>query len=305
MSDQDARAAFRAVRFAQNCGAPFCPECGCIAVYEYESRPIFKCKDCGHQFSLTSGTIFADRKMAMRDILSAIAIFVNAANGHAALHLSREMGISYKTAFVLAHKLREVLGSLQPQKLLSGIVEIDGTEVGGHIKKANEKSKRRDLRGVGRKKQTIVTMRERRSGGRSRSFVYRHESEAIPDILRSLHPKAKVRTDEAAHWKQLHAYFSDVKHVNHSVAYVIKGVHTNWVEGHNSRIKRGIRGVYHRIADRHLANYAHEYNWREDFRRVDNGAQFNQVLTATALHPTSKGWDGYWRKRSKRKPARA
>lgn len=301
MSDEEAREAFRAVRFAQNNGEPFCPECGCVAVYEYESRPIFKCKGCEQQFSLTSGTIFADRKLAMRDILAAIAIFVNGANGHAALRLSRDLGVSYKTAFVLAHKLREVVSALQSDVPLTGLVDIDGTEVGGHIKKANLVKERRDLRGIGRKKQIIVTMKERRSGGRSRSFVYKHESHATPDILRHVSPKAKVRTDEAAHWNVLRAFFDDVKSVNHSVGYVINGVHTNAVEGHNSRIKRGIRGVHHRISGGRLQRYADEYCWREDRRRSDNGAQFNEVLRASSIQPVSTEWKGYWRKRPKQK----
>jgi transposase-like protein len=147
MSDEEARAAFRAVRFSRNGGDPFCPKCGSLGVYEYETRQIFKCKGCEHQFSLTSGTIFSNRKMSMRDILTSIAIFVNAANGHAALHMSRELNCSYKTAFVLVHKLREVLGTLQTPDKLTGIVEIDGMWVGGHQKKSNLVKDRKDITG--------------------------------------------------------------------------------------------------------------------------------------------------------------
>src|SRR5580692_1365088 len=136
MTDDEAYSSFRAVRFAENGGEPFCPYCGCLGVYEYTARRIFKCKGCGKQFSLTTTTILHGRKMAYRDLLMAIAIFVNGVNGHAALHLSRELCCSYKTAFVLAHKLREVIGSLQIPEKLTGIVEIDGVAVGGHQKKA-------------------------------------------------------------------------------------------------------------------------------------------------------------------------
>jgi Transposase zinc-ribbon domain len=82
---------FRAIRWTATDGEPVCPRCGCVAVYEYASRPIFKCKGCGHQFSVTSGTIFASRKLPMRDYLMAIAIFVNGAKGHSALQLSRDL----------------------------------------------------------------------------------------------------------------------------------------------------------------------------------------------------------------------
>ena len=82
MAEDEARATFRAIRWAATDGEPVCPTCGCVACYEYASRPIFKCKGCGHQFSVTSGTIFASRKLPVRDYLLAIAIFVNGAKGH-------------------------------------------------------------------------------------------------------------------------------------------------------------------------------------------------------------------------------
>ena len=89
----------------------YCPDCGSLASYRHKSRKIFSCQACGRQFSVTSGTIFAGRKMAIRDLLVAIAIFVNGAKGHSALQLSRDLDCQYKTAFVLAHKLREALGA--------------------------------------------------------------------------------------------------------------------------------------------------------------------------------------------------
>ncbi len=91
--------------------SPFCPHCGCVAVYEYKTRRIFRCQGCMKQFSVTSGTIFASRKLPIRDYLAAIAIFVNGAKGYSALQLSRDLDIQYKSAFVLAHKLREALGA--------------------------------------------------------------------------------------------------------------------------------------------------------------------------------------------------
>ncbi len=88
MSDEEARKTFGRIRWDDNSGEPYCPRCGCVAVYSYASRPIFKCKGCGHQFSVTSGTIFASHKLPIRDYLLAIAIFVNGAKGHSALQLA-------------------------------------------------------------------------------------------------------------------------------------------------------------------------------------------------------------------------
>lgn len=297
MTDDEAYSSFRAVRFAENGGEPFCPYCGSLGVYEFECRKIFKCKGCFKQFSITSGTIFHGRKMALRDLLMTIAIFVNGVNGHAALHLSRELKCAYKTAFVLAQKLREVFGTLQKPSKLTGIVEIDGIVIGGHQKKANLKKNRKDMRASNPKRQTIVNMRERRSGGRTISFVCRNEKDAIPTILAYVDKSAKVRTDENAPWEILPSHFADWKPVNHSVGYMIDGVHTNWVEGFHSRIRRAERGIHCRISGRYLQGYADEMGWREDHRRVANGTQFAVLMKACAHEAKTNKWRGYWRKR--------
>src|SRR5271155_2584272 len=77
MTDEEAHAAFVAIRWSDNEGSPYCPKCGCVALYARANRPLWKCKGCTHEFSVPSGTISASRKLAIRDILLAIAIFVN------------------------------------------------------------------------------------------------------------------------------------------------------------------------------------------------------------------------------------
>ena len=132
MSEGEAREAFQAIRWSDNKGAPFCPKCGCATVHAYKCRPVWKCRSCNHQFSVTSGTIFASRKLPVRDYLLAIAIFVNGAKGHSALQLSRDLGCQYKTAFVMAHKLREALAAGMVGRAMKGAVEVDGAYFGGY-----------------------------------------------------------------------------------------------------------------------------------------------------------------------------
>ena len=109
MSEAEARATFQRVRWHENGGQPYCSRCGCLELYTCKSENLWKCKGCGYRFSVTSGTIFASRKLSLRDILAAIAIFVNGAKGHSALQLSRDLDVQYRTAFVLSHKIREAL----------------------------------------------------------------------------------------------------------------------------------------------------------------------------------------------------
>ena len=83
LSDEEAHARFVAIRWSDNNGQPYCPHCGCVDVYSFRCRPIWRCKGCNKQFSVTSGTLFHSRKLPIRDYLAAVAIFVNGAKGHA------------------------------------------------------------------------------------------------------------------------------------------------------------------------------------------------------------------------------
>ena len=129
MTDQETEAAFRKVRWVETNGEPVCPNCGGLNAYDCQ-RPNgatrYRCRGCKADFSVTSGTIFASHKMPLRQYLAAIAIFINEVKGKAALALSRDLGTSYKTSFVLAHKLREAMA----EELKGRTVGGEGKEIG-------------------------------------------------------------------------------------------------------------------------------------------------------------------------------
>jgi len=294
MSDDEAHAAFKAIRWADNGGEPYCPRCGCLTVYAMGTRRLWKCKGCKHQFSVTSGTIFASHKLPVRDYLLATAIFVNAVKGISALQLGRDLDVQYKTAFVLAHKLREAIGVNQSEGELSGVVEVDGAYVGGPVRPANEAADRTDRRAehpAGR--QSAVIARER--GGRTLPVVVSKESDAIPFIRQHVAPGTVVHADEAPGWDRLHAHY-EMMRINHSVAYSLDGACTNWAESFFSRLRRAELGQHHHISGKYLISYAREMAWKEDHRRVDNGAQHTAVAGAALAHPVSRQWAGYWQR---------
>lgn len=294
MSDDEAHARFVAIRFADNGGAAFCPRCECTAVYAFATRRIWKCKACSHQFSVTSGTIFASRKLPIRDYLAAIAIFVNAVKGISALQLGRDLDVQYKTAFVLAHKLREAIAKEQMEGTLAGEVEIDGAYFGGKIRQENEKADRKDRRAeANRKKQVVVVARER--GGKTLPFVTRNEADAVTIIRQRIAMGSIVHADEAAGWDTLHAYY-EMRRINHSLAYSKDGACTNQAESYFSRLRRAEIGQHHHVSGKYLAAYAIEMAWREDNRRMPNGT-LHQAATGAALgHPISRVWKGYWQR---------
>ena len=296
LTDEEAYETFKQIRWAANNGDPICPRCGCVAVYEYRSRRIFKCQGCGAQFSVTTATIFASRKLPLRDLLAAIAIFVNGAKGISALQLSRDLGVQYKTAFVLAHKIREAMGAEMQDRTLSGIVEIDGAYFGGYVKPENRKEDRIDRRlkehQTG-KRRAVVVMRER--NGRTLPFVFDGEDDSLPTIQERIEPGSTVHADEASVWDALHARFA-AKRVNHSIAFKDEDACTNQAESYFSRLRRAEIGTHHHISGRYLHSYANEMAWREDYRREPNGTQF-LIATNTALaHPVSREWKGYWQR---------
>ena len=298
MSDDQARSAFQHIRWSDNGGEPYCPQCGCLKTYKLATRPVWKCGGCAHQFSVTSGTMFADRKRPLRNYLLAIGIFVNGAKGHSALQLSRDLCCQYKTAFVLAHKLREAIEADQ-QKVTSANYtekEIDGAYFGGHRKPETEVSQRVDRRLAEEqtgKRQVVVVMRERH--GRTLAFVFGKESDAIPTIRAYVPLGSIVHADEARGWDSLHAHY-DMHRINHSVAFSKDDACTNQAELFFSRIRRSEIGVHHKISGRYLATYATEIAWREDHRRVSNGEQFIAITAFASRHPVSGKWSPYWQR---------
>ncbi len=287
---------FCKLRWRETDGEAVCPRCGCAETYTITSRRKHKCKGCHHQFSVTSGTIFASRKMAFTDLLAAICILANAAKGISALQLSRDLDCQYKTAFVLAHKIREALSAEAQGLKVSGDVEVDGFYNGGHIRPANLREDRIDRR-LARyqtgKRRVVVALRER--GGRTLPFVVRSEADGIYHVNQSATPCARIHADEAPHWDVLHERF-DTFRINHSEAYSLDGICTNQVESYFARLRRMIRGQHHHVSARYLAAYAHQAAWLEDHRRESNGALAGRALSLALAHPVSRAWRGYWQR---------
>jgi transposase-like protein len=299
MSDEEAWNAFRAIRWSETQGESVCPRCGCLDSYTYKTRKVFRCRGCSHQFTVTSGTIFASRKLAIRDYLLAIAIFVNGAKGHSALQLSRDLDCQYKTAYVLAMKLREAMAAETNGQQASGQVEIDGGYFGGYVKPANQKENRRDrrlVRNQNGKRKVVIVMRER--NGKTLSFVSSTEDAAVPMIKDRVANGSVVHADEATHWDQLHARF-ETKRINHSLAYSTAEANTNQAESFFSRLRRAEIGIHHHVAGPYLAFYANEMAWREDNRRVSNGELYLMATDAALRHPISQQWKGDWQRNVK------
>src|SRR5271154_2391330 len=305
MSDTDAETLFASIRWPDSKGEPVCPHCGCFKPYQ-DRRPggalRFRCRDWGDSYSLTTGAPSAFHKLPLRTYLAAIAISANEVKGKNALALSRDLGVQYKTAFVLSHKIREAIASEMKGAHVGGagkVAEVDGAYFGGYIKPANHVENRRDRRlaiNQNGKRRVVVAIRER--SGRSLTQVFKSEISSITFIRARVAKGTELMADEANSWNDLAASFP-IKRINHQEAYSEDGACTNGAENLFSRMRRAEIGHHHHIAGAYLTRYAQEAAFREDRRRQQNGGQFQRVIALVAANKPSVDFCGYWQRSQK------
>lgn len=285
-----------------------CPVCGSVDQHHFRTdRKQWRCKACNHTFSVTSGTIFANHKLSLKVYLVAIAIYTNAVKGLSALQLGRDLGVQYKTAFVLAHKIRESLMIKRDVAPLSGDVHMDGAYVNGHIRPKNKKEDRIDRRlAIHQKpgKRCIFVMRQKiesvgdliKGSNKTLTFVLKAENQTdVSKLAAAFVEKGSVIcADESNAYDPLHAKY-DTRRVNHQMEYrADDGTTNNLAESYFSRFRRMQYGQTHKFGNLYLANYANEAAYREDTRREPNGEIFTDITKKCAHTKTSRDWCGYW-----------
>jgi transposase-like protein len=302
LTDQAAFELFKQSRWGG--GDPGCPRCGVSDKHYFgKSRRQWRCTACGHTFSVTSGTIFANHKLPLRIYLAAIAIYCNAVKGLSALQLSRDLDVQYKTAFVLSHKLRESLLAQRDDAPLDGEVEVDGAYVNGHVRPENKKADRIDRRLAENQnpdKRCVLVFRSRgvkgNGGKRSLTFVAKSENQAGTIKLAAEYVAAgtSMFADESSAYDPLHGMFP-TQRVNHQIEYRAEnGANTNAAESFFSRFRRMQYGQMHKFGTLYLDNYANEAAYREDNRRMSNGEMFGDIMTKCAATRASRDFCGYW-----------
>lgn len=308
MSDAEVESTFRQVRWHETDGEPVCPACGGLDAYDCR-RPSgasrYRCRACKTDFSLTSGTLFASHKLPLRMYLAAIALFVNEVKGKSMLALGRELGVSYKTALVLAHKLREAISLEFKGREVGGegkIVEIDGAYFGVYVKPTNLVQNRRDLRrkeNYSPNRRVVVVARER--GGLSTVGVFKTEPKSAPWLRKIIRSGTLVQADEVPSWNPLQNKYA-MQRINHKRdGYSLDGACTNLAESFFSRLRRAEVGQHHHISGPYTLRYAREAAWREDMRRKSNGEQVHTILSLALRSKPSVDFSGYWQRGLERK----
>lgn len=266
---------------------PVCPHCACLGGhYQLEGkahRPgVWKCQSCREQFTVTVGTVFERSKIPLAKWLQAVYLLCSSKKGMSSHQLHRMLGVTYKTAWFMTHRIREAMKS-NPSGLLGsggGIVEADET----FWLNSKRSKKGREYKGRGFKhKEKILSLVER--GGNVRSFHIPdvNASNLRPILKQQLAKEANLMTDEHAAYKAFGHLFASHEYVAHGRGEYARGnVHTNTVEGYFSLLKRGLIGTYHHCSAKHLQRYVTEFDFRYNRRKTSDSERTDKALKGIA-----------------------
>jgi len=275
-TDEQARLYLEAVRWQHG---RYCPHCGnadeskIYAITENsatEVRPgLYDCGACRQQFTVTVGTIFHGAKLGLRIWLAAFYLLCSSKKGFSALQLQRSFNIgSYRTAWLMLHKIRYAMNDSIVVEKMTGVVEADETYVGARRKRGTKRGRP----GPDSHKTPVVSLVQR--GGKVRSQVMMNVTgKNLKAMLREhVEPSATLMTDEYAIYTKPGREFAGHETVNHGNDEYVRGnAHVNTAEGFFSLLKRGINGVYHHVSRQHLNQYLGEFDFRYNARTLTDG----------------------------------
>lgn len=269
-SEEMAREHLESIRWPDG---PFCPHCGsCDGAYRIQTARragLYKCKDCKKQFTVTVGTVFERSKIPLTKWLMAVHLMCSSKKGISSHQLHRMLGITYKSAWFMTHRIREAMREGFDTQLggPEKVVEVD--ETFGNERKPRAQGKK----GRGYKhKSKVLSLVER--GGRVRSFHVPEVNAAtlLPILKEQIHADSHIMTDEAGQYSRtqgsrLTDTFAAHDVVKHGIGEYVRGnIYTNVVEGYFSIFKRGLMGSYHHVSKQHLKRYLCEFDFRYNYR---------------------------------------
>jgi transposase-like protein len=249
---------YTAIRFANG---KYCPHCGHTEVYTYKDGKRYRCADCKQDFTIKTGTVFGESKLPIRKWFIAIYLLSNSSKGISSVQLAKHVGVTQKTAWFMAHRIREA--HQQNKGQLTGTIEADETYIGGKAKNMHAKVRETRNIGTGGEGKTILFGMKSRDGEVRAQIIPATDSPTIHPILKyNIAKGSNLYTDEQLAYRGLQSSFGrDV--VRHGLKEFVKGdCHTNGIESFWALFKRGYHGVYHQMSPKHLQRYVNEYAFR-------------------------------------------
>lgn len=269
----DEEAAFAYLESVIWADGPVCPHCGGVdRITKVKANPekrvrlgLHRCGQCKLQFTVKVGTVFEHARMPLYKMLQAVYLMTSSKKGISAHQLHRVLEVTYKTAWFLAHRIREAMrsGELAPFGGNGGIVEVDETFIG-------------KLKGVEKKrafhhKMKVLALADRESGKARTMVVDDVKAETLlPIVLENVASEARIMTDEHSGYRHLKLHFAGHGTTSHGKGEYVnledRTIHSNTVEGYFSIFKRGMKGVYQHCGEQHLHRYLAEFEFRYNNR---------------------------------------
>lgn len=275
LSEDEARDHVEKLRWPNG---PYCPHCGSINAYRMQGESIraglLACRDCKGHFTVTVGTVMEDSHLPLSTWVRAFHFMASSKKGMSALQLQRNLGLgSYRTAWFLAHRIREAMKCEPVAGMLKGEVQVDETYMppSRHEKKLRPgQAKKKTGRGTDR--QPVMVLVE--TNGKARSLpIDRIDGKTLrAAMVECIDPAAMIVTDELRSYPKAAQGFAGHATVNHSIGQYVRpdGLHTNSAESFFALLKRGVHGTFHHVSKKHLHRYCAEFDFRWNGRKLED-----------------------------------
>ena len=251
-----------------------CPSCGVVKAkfHPMHTRKAYACQECGHHIYPCAGTIFHKSSTTLTKWFFAMYLMTSTRHGVAAKELERQLGVTYKTAWRMAHQLRKLMTAADDRSPLSGHVEIDETVVGGQQSKFNKRNK-------GTNKTVVMGIVERKGRIIAGPIPDAFMGTLDPIVRENVVLGSQISTDEHKSYGRLSDGYNHQTVIHSKKEYVRGNVHTNTLEGHWSHFKRAVKGTHVHVSSQHLWKYVGEFSYRRNFRQ-SHTVMFNRLVAA-------------------------
>ena len=267
---------------------PVCPHCGSDdatrLVGKSHRAGLVQCNACREQFTVTVGTVFERSKVPLHKWLLCNHLLCASKKGMSAHEIHRLLGVTYKTAWFMCHRIRAAMAPINPAPLggEGKVVEADETYVGGKEKNKHASKRARRGRGPG-DKLAVVSLVERDGHVRSFHVANLTASNVRPLLVTTVARSTALMTDQSQLYVKVGAEFASHQSVMHAGGEYVRGrVHTNTIEGFFSIFKRGLVGTYHHMSEAHLARYTAEFDFRYNTRTINDSERADEALMGAA-----------------------
>ena len=270
-----------------------CPHCENDEAYKINAKApkgrkkrkgLYKCKSCRKQFTVTVGTIFEKSRIPLSKWLMAIHLICSSKKGISAHQLHRSLGITYKSAWFMAHRIRYAMTQEPLFSKLNGTIEVDETYIGGKAKNMHKRKREEKIKGRGVSgKAPVLTLVEREGRVQTRHIEHVTSANLRDVLLESVDQGSSIMTDESPSYSFVSDLFGSHDSVNHSQGeYVRESAHVNTAESVHALLKRGIMGTFHHVSKKHLHRYLTEFDFRFNLRKAEDGARTVKAIEQVA-----------------------